>query len=300
MLKKIMHRRSIARAGAAGPRRLLVAPGPLSTDPLTRDSAEDPDRTPRRCLACGGHVPAPCRSPPDGPTLVTTLADSRTVLTHPVDFELPFDVSRQRIRRAEGPGKATPPLSPAAVAVGRQTLVDELAAAEPSFSGSGLDTLVFLRDPVARSTTAALVPEADIASRNEIAGLVLAWIDALAPIISAARSPRRWSRPTTYRAARASRPRRHPHPPRLRRCAGPGHHPGGRHPGAHRRRCVVPHPAGLPPRPPPTTARRPRRRPALRVGDPAAVPPDLGAAAHQHPRLRPRRGADTRRTPLSW
>jgi hypothetical protein len=125
---------------------------------------------------------------------VTTLADSRTVLTHPVDFELPYDVSRRRIRRAEGPGKATPPLSPASVAVGRQTLVDELAAAEPSFGGSGLDTLVFLRDPVARSTTAALVPEADLASRNEIAGLVLAWIDSLAPIIGAARSPRRWSR----------------------------------------------------------------------------------------------------------
>jgi cytochrome P450 len=125
---------------------------------------------------------------------VTTLADSRTVLTRPVDFELPFDVSRQRLRRAEGPGKAAPPLSPAAVAVGRQTLLDELAAAEPSFSGSDLDTLVFLREPIARSTTAALVPEAEVESRDRIAGLVLAWIDALAPVISAARAPRRWSR----------------------------------------------------------------------------------------------------------
>jgi hypothetical protein len=143
--------------------------------------------------AAGRPGPAPLSD--GGPTLVTTLADSRTVLTHPVDFELPYDVSRQRIRRAEGPGKATPPLSPAAVAVGRQTLVDELSAAEPSFRGSGLDTLVFLREPIARSTTAALVPEADLASRDEVAGLVLAWIDALAPIISAARSPRRWSQP---------------------------------------------------------------------------------------------------------
>jgi hypothetical protein len=160
---------------------------------LTRDSAEDPDGLLGAVLrAAGSPCPAPLSTA--GPTLVTTLADSRTVLTRPVEFELPFDVSRRRIRRAEGQGKATPPLSPAAVAVGRQTLVDELAAAEPSFSGSGLDTLVFLREPIARSTTAALVPEADVASRNQVADLVLAWIDALAPIISAARSPRRWSR----------------------------------------------------------------------------------------------------------
>jgi hypothetical protein len=158
-----------------------------------RGSAEDPEGLLGAVLRAAGS-PGPALLSTGGPTLVTTLADSRTVLTRPVDFELPFDVSRQRIRRAEGPGKATPPLSPSAVAVGRQTLVDELAAAEPSFSGSGLDTFVFLRDPIARSTTAALVPEADVASRNQVADLVLAWIDALGPIISAARSPRRWSR----------------------------------------------------------------------------------------------------------
>ena len=170
-----------------------MAPGPLSTDPLTRGSAEDPEGLLGAVLRAAGR-PGPAPLSTGGPILVTTLTDSRTVLTRPVDFELPFDVSRQRIRRAEGPGKATPPLSPAAVAVGRQTLVDELAAAEPSFSGAGLDTLVFLRAPIARSTTAALVPEADIASRNQVADLVLAWIDALAPIIGAARSPRPWSR----------------------------------------------------------------------------------------------------------
>jgi hypothetical protein len=170
-----------------------VASGPLSTDPLTRDSAEDPDGLLGAVLRAAGS-PGLAPLSDGGPTLVTTLADSRTVLTHPVDFELPYDVSRRRIRRAEGPGRAAPPLSPAAVAVGRQTLVDELAAAELSFSGANLDTLVFLRDPVARSTTAALVPEADDATRNLLAGLVLAWIDALAPIIGAARSPRRWSR----------------------------------------------------------------------------------------------------------
>ena len=131
---------------------------------------------------------------PGGPTLVTTLDDARTVLTNAVDFELPFDVSRRRIRRPEGPRRATPPLTPSAVAFGRQVLIDQLAATERSFAGPELDALVFLREPLARSTTAALVPEADLASRNRIAGLVLAWIDALAPIISAPRSPRRWSR----------------------------------------------------------------------------------------------------------
>ena len=181
-----------------------MEPGPLSTDPLLQDSAEDPEGLLGAVLRTAGSSGA---APlfPGGPTLVTTLADSRTVLTHPVDFELPYDVSRRRIRRAEGPRRATPPLSPATVAVGRQVFVDELTAAEPSFDGPELDTLVFLREPVARSTTAALVPEADIAVRDQIAGLVLAWIDALAPVIGAARSPRPWTRTrrTEQRAHRA-------------------------------------------------------------------------------------------------
>jgi cytochrome P450 len=60
-----------------------------------------------------------------------------------------------------------------------------------------------MRLPVARSTTAALLPWADLDTRNHVAGLVLDWVDSLGPIISAARSPRRWSRPR--RAERASR-----------------------------------------------------------------------------------------------
>jgi cytochrome P450 len=50
-----------------------------------------------------------------------------------------------------------------------------------------------LRTPVSRSTTAALVPHADITARNHIAELTLEWVDALAPVISAARPPRRWT-----------------------------------------------------------------------------------------------------------
>nr|WP_246415966.1 cytochrome P450 [Nocardioides luti] len=51
-----------------------------------------------------------------------------------------------------------------------------------------------LRVPVARATTAALVPEAAPDAQAEIGDLVLGWIDSLAPIISARRPPRRWSR----------------------------------------------------------------------------------------------------------
>ena len=137
----------------------------------------------------------PVELAPGGPTLVTTLADARTVLTSPADYELPFDVSRQRIRGDQEIRKATAPLTADAVGVGRRTFAEELGSAAIQFRGPDLDTQVFLRLPVARSTTAALVPEADHDSRNQVADLVLAWIDSLAPVIGAARPPRRFSKP---------------------------------------------------------------------------------------------------------
>ena len=51
-----------------------------------------------------------------------------------------------------------------------------------------------LRRPVARSTCDALLPEATEPQRDAVASGVLDWIDALAPVIAAARAPRRWSR----------------------------------------------------------------------------------------------------------
>lgn len=143
--------------------------------------------------AAGG--PGPVELEPDGPLLVTTLEDARRVLSTPTDFAVPFDVSRRAIRRGASSERTIPLLAAAAVETGRRTFADELTSAADAFTVVDLDTLLFLREPVSRSTTAALVPEAVDADRDLVADQVLAWIDALAPVISAARAPRRWSAP---------------------------------------------------------------------------------------------------------
>jgi cytochrome P450 len=54
-----------------------------------------------------------------------------------------------------------------------------------------------LRRPVARATCAAVLGGLgglDDATRDDVADRVLAWIDALAPVIASRRAPRRWSR----------------------------------------------------------------------------------------------------------
>jgi hypothetical protein len=61
-------------------------------------------------------------------------------------------------------------------------------------AGGTYDAMVVLRDPVARATCAAVLPDCDPDERDVIARLVLSWIDALGPVIAAARPPRRWSR----------------------------------------------------------------------------------------------------------
>ena len=57
-----------------------------------------------------------------------------------------------------------------------------------------LEAMELLRRPVARATCAAVLTDLDTDRRDEVADLVLAWIDALAPVISSPRAPRRWSR----------------------------------------------------------------------------------------------------------
>lgn len=171
-----------------------MAAAVLSDVSQTQDGVGEPNGILGAVLRAAG-APGPVQLAPGGPLLATTLEDSRTVLTSPLDYVLPFDVSRQRIRRDQDDRKPTPPLSPSAVARGRQTFADELASAAPTFTGPDLDTLVFLRTPVARATTAALLPEAGHDSRNQVGALVLAWIDSLAPVIGAARAPRRFSKP---------------------------------------------------------------------------------------------------------
>lgn len=149
-------------------------------------------------------LPGPVALGPHGPWLVTTLEHARAVLTDPERFDFPMDVSRQALP-ADGdrsqaasnrsPHAITPPLAPDQLARGEQVFADELAAASASLGpGSELDVMVFLREPVARSTTSAVLPELLVTDRDRVADLVLAWIDALAPIIASSRNPGRWSR----------------------------------------------------------------------------------------------------------
>lgn len=149
---------------------------------------------------------------PNGPVLVTTLADARTVLTDIDDFVTPFDVSRRPVRRGrrQPREKPTAMLDAAAVGLGTTAFQTELdrAAARAGLEcvgGAEVDMLRFLRGPVARSTTAALIPGLSESARDRVGSLVVEWIDALAPVISARRPPVLWSRVrvTERRAHRA-------------------------------------------------------------------------------------------------
>lgn len=137
-----------------------------------------------------------------GPWLATTLEDARRVLTTPDVFDFPTDVSRrplvtadERAGTSRSPHSITPPLTADAVAAGSQVFVEELAAATRLLDLPGeIDAMRFLREPVSRSTTAAVVPDLSPADRDNVAELVVLWVDALGPVIAAARPPRRWSR----------------------------------------------------------------------------------------------------------
>ncbi len=137
-----------------------------------------------------------------GPWLVTSPADSRRVLTDTACFDFPLDVSRRAVRRGGGRAAASGPptphetfaaLGPAAVAVGRQVVADELRSRGDG-PGRVVEAMDLLRAPVARSTAAAALPDLDPAARDEVADLVLSWVDALGPVIAHRRNPARFSR----------------------------------------------------------------------------------------------------------
>ncbi|KQV77663.1 hypothetical protein ASC64_02190 [Nocardioides sp. Root122] len=149
---------------------------------------------------------------PHGPWLTTTPAQARQVLTDVDHFDFPSDVSRSgdlsASRGETRSGHLTfAPLTPAQVARGVATFAElwpeAIAAHDRARPGEAYDAMVLLRRPVARSTCDALLPGASPAQREAVAEGVLAWIDALAPVISAARAPRRWSR--TRRGERDAR-----------------------------------------------------------------------------------------------
>ena len=140
---------------------------------------------------------------PGGPWLATTPALVREVLTDPDRFDFPGDVSRSGdlsgSRGETRSGHTTfPPVDPARVAHGTAVFEREwptaLAEATRAAPDGPYDAMLLLRRPVARSTTSAVLPGLDDVRRDEVADRVLAWVDALGPVIAARRPPRRWGR----------------------------------------------------------------------------------------------------------
>jgi cytochrome P450 len=152
------------------------------------------------------------RLAPAGPWLVTSHADAKRVLTDPAHFDFPGDVSRTgdlsgSVGDTRSGHLVFAPLTADEVARGTATFEREWAVAlaehDATSPGRPYDAMLVLRRPVARSTTRAVLTSVDDATRDRVADLVLAWIDALAPVISARRPPGRWSR--ARRAERRAR-----------------------------------------------------------------------------------------------
>lgn len=138
-----------------------------------------------------------------GPWLATTSAVAREVLTDPARFDFPSDVSRTGdLSGSTGDTRSGhlvfAPLTVDQVATGRRIFLDEWAAAVSEHDRTRphhpYDAMELLRRPMARATTAASVPSLAEADRDAVGDAVLGWIDALGPVIAAARPPGRWSR----------------------------------------------------------------------------------------------------------
>ena len=139
---------------------------------------------------------------PDGPWLAASPATAKRVLTEPGSFDFPGDVTRSGdLSGSAGETRSGhlvfAPLTPDQVARGVDTFTREwphaLARHDEGAPGKPYDAMALLRLPMARATCAAVLTDTSEAQRNTVAGLVLDWIDALAPVIAAARPPARWS-----------------------------------------------------------------------------------------------------------
>lgn len=120
------------------------------------------------------------------------------MLTDAATFDFPATVSRGTDMSASAGDSRTghlvyATLTPGQVARGREVFAREWTAALTGAPDTEFEAMELLRRPVARATCAAVL-DLDDHARDVIADLVLAWIDALAPVISSRRSPRRWSR----------------------------------------------------------------------------------------------------------
>ncbi|WP_322920286.1 cytochrome P450 [Nocardioides renjunii] len=149
---------------------------------------------------------------PHGPWLATTPGLAKRVLTDPASFDFPGDVSRSGdLSGSTGDTRSGhtvfAPLAAEDVARGRAVFGDEWRAAllahDRSEPATPYDAMALLRRPVARSTAAAVLPGLATPERDLVADLVLAWVDALGPVIAARRPPHRWSR--ARRAERVTR-----------------------------------------------------------------------------------------------
>ncbi len=175
----------------------------MASVPLRTDTTTDDTLAIGRLGAVLGlrDEPGPVALGPGGPYLVTSVVDTRRVLTDSDAFLFPVDVTR---RATTGEHAMITRLRPDQVTRGLATFEHELSRAVVAWAADdAADAMRVLREPVARSTTDAVLGPLEPADRDRVADLVLAWIDALAPVIAAARPPRRWS--NTRRAERAAR-----------------------------------------------------------------------------------------------
>jgi cytochrome P450 len=138
-----------------------------------------------------------------GPWLATTPALVRRVLTDPASFDFPADVSRSGdLSGSTGATRSGHTLfgalSADQVASGAAVFDEEWHAAVAEHARTApdptYDAMALLRRPVARSTTAAVLPDLPAAQRDHVGDLTLDWVDALGPVIAARRPPGRLSR----------------------------------------------------------------------------------------------------------
>jgi hypothetical protein len=164
-----------------------------------------------RVESAGGQLRAVLSAPrsaaaalgPGGPWLATGLDQARRVLADPESFDFPGNVNRtDDLSGSRGETRSGhtvfAPVAPPDVVRGVATFEREWAGAlakhQRTRPGQPYDAMLLLRQPVARSTTTTVLPSADDDVRDRVGDLVLAWIDALAPVIAAHRPPWRWGR----------------------------------------------------------------------------------------------------------
>ena len=138
-----------------------------------------------------------------GAWLTTSPAQARQVLTDTARFDFPDNVVRSGdLSASRGDTRSGhvifAPLTAEQLARGLAVFAAEWMAVleqhDRTTPHEPYDGMALLRRPVSRATCAAVLTTATGEQQHLVADRVLAWIDSLAPVISAARPPHRWSR----------------------------------------------------------------------------------------------------------